>query len=120
MTVTVPIRLGRGLNDRGHWRIKARRVKLERTAVALAWWSAVRPGTRPSLPLVVTLTRVGPRELDDDNVQGACKATRDEVARLLGLDDRDPRVTWRYAQAKGPYAVVIALEPGGSAPGGGG
>jgi hypothetical protein len=79
-------------------------------------------GRPPAFPLVVTLTRVTPRELDDgDNLATSLKAVRDGVADYLGLrSDRDPRVAWRYAQTHGApheYAVRVALEaPEGVAP----
>jgi hypothetical protein len=69
---------------------------------------------------VVTLTRIGPRDLDSDNLAGSAKAVRDAVARWLGVDD-GPRapVEWRYAQerpAKGAkrYAVRITIESTGA------
>lgn len=68
---------------------------------------------RPSLPLVVTLVRIAPRELDDDNLRGAFKAMRDAVAEWLGVDDADPRVEWAYGQKRaGPreYRVGIEIE----------
>ncbi|MDB5297798.1 MAG: Bcep22 hypothetical protein [Phycisphaerales bacterium] len=62
------------------------------------------------LPCVVTLTRIGPRELDGDNLQGAFKAVRDMVALELGVDDADPRVTWEYAQEpRRDHAVRIRV-----------
>jgi hypothetical protein len=50
---------------------------------------------------------------DDDNLQGACKAIRDEIARLFGVDDgpRGP-ITWAYAQEKckrGTYGVRVEI-----------
>lgn len=62
-----------------------------------------------SLPCVVRLTRLSPGTLDDDNLRGALKAVRDGVADRLGVDDRDPRVTWEYAQErfKGLKGVVL-------------
>lgn len=68
-------------------------------------------GPVPPLPVVVTLVRVGPRVIDDDNLAFAFKALRDGVADALGVPDHDPRVTWRYAQERGPYAVRIELDP---------
>jgi hypothetical protein len=52
----------------------------------------------------VLLTRVGPTNgLDDDNLASALKAVRDEVAKWLGVDDRDRlKVRYRYAQRRGP------------------
>ena len=52
-------------------------------------------------PIAVSMTRIAPRALDDDNLQTAFKSVRDGVADALGIDDRDPRVAWRYAQEKG-------------------
>lgn len=68
-------------------------------------------GPAPALPVTVTLVRVGPRALDDDNLAFAFKAIRDGVADALGVKDHDARVTWAYAQEKGPYAVRIELAP---------
>lgn len=48
----------------------------------------------------VKLVRISPGELDDDNVRGAMKAIRDEVAEWIGLDDRDPLIVWKYGQEK--------------------
>lgn len=103
---TVPLRTVSEANAREHWARKAKRVKAQRRAAF-----ALCP-TYP-LPAIVTLTRIAPRALDDDNLRGALKAVRDGVADRLGIDDRDPRVDWRYAQARGrpkEYAVRIALE----------
>lgn len=60
----------------------------------------------------MTLTRIAPRELDGDNLQSSLKACRDGVADWLGVDDRDPRVTWSYAQRRGAphyYAVEVQV-----------
>lgn len=40
----------------------------------------------------VVMTRIGPNELDNDNNAGALKAVRDEIAELLGRNDRDPEL----------------------------
>ena len=59
------------------------------------------------LPCVVTMTRVSPRGLDDDNLRSALKATRDGIADKLGVDDRSPLVEWRYAQRQAKQACVV-------------
>lgn len=64
----------------------------------------------PTLPVAVTLTRQGPRALDDDNLAFAFKSIRDGVAQALGIKDHDKRVTWRYAQLSGAYAIIIEIE----------
>ena len=66
-------------------------------------------GPVPAFPVVVTLVRVGSKALDDDNLAYAFKAIRDGVADALGVKDHDPRVSWAYAQEKGPYAVRIEV-----------
>ena len=108
MKLSIPLRLPSAANLREHWSARARRVKAQRQAVAIY----VLGKPRPALPVVVTLTRVAPRALDGDNLQSAFKAPRDEVARWLGVDDADPRVTWSYAQRSGGvgrYGIEIEL-----------
>jgi hypothetical protein len=65
----------------------------------------------PVLPLVVTLTRLSPGELDDDNLRPALKSVRDGVADALDVDDRDKRVRWEYYQRKQKaWGVEIRIE----------
>lgn len=87
-------------NLREHWSERQRRVRQQREAVALVWrMSPIRsPFPEWHGKLIVGLTRYGHAKLDDDNLQGAFKAVRDEVATLLGVDDGDPRIIWRYRQ----------------------
>ncbi len=73
--------------------------------------AAIRGGF--PLPALVTLTRLSVGTMDDDGVVGALKAVRDGVADALGIDDADPRVTWRYDQKKvkrGEWGVLISIE----------
>lgn len=110
IVVTLPIRTVSESNVRTHWAQRAKRAKGQRLTVALR----LRPEVigRRVMPCVVTLTRISPRMLDDDNLRGATKAVRDGVADALGVDDRDPRVAWLYDQAKGKpkeCAVRIAI-----------
>jgi hypothetical protein len=103
--VLLPLKTVAGLNAREHWRARSARVKRERQTARL-----VLASSEPTLPCIVTMIRMSSGVLDDDNLQGACKAIRDGVADWLGLDDRDPRVTWRYAQEKcrrGDFGVRV-------------
>jgi hypothetical protein len=53
------------------------------------------------LPVVVTITRLGGKQLDtDDNLPRSCKAVKDVLAEFLGVQDhgRDPRVKWKFRQ----------------------
>lgn len=116
LTVRLPIQTVSESNVRTHWSRRAARVKEQRGAVALALAQRLKGAL---FPVVVTLVRVAPRQLDDDNLRGALKACRDQVADALGLpNDRDPRVTWEYAQARGgrgEYRVDITVAPSSTA-----
>lgn len=88
----------KGPNSREHWRVKAKRISMERQATA---WALVGQ-ERPPIPCSVRLTRVGPGLLDDDNLVGSMKGVRDEVAKWLGVDDRHSEtVRYVYAQRRG-------------------
>lgn len=111
LEIQVPIALPSASNLREHWATRARRVKSQRAATALSFKALmVTREALPAFPLAVTLTRQSPRKLDDDNLRGACKAVRDEVAAQLGVDDGSALVEWRYAQAKGEACVWIRFE----------
>lgn len=90
----LPFHLVPSANAREHWSITARRTREQRGVTRM------RLGMIPGrLPCVVTLTRIGPKALDGDNLRNACKAVRDGVADALGVkSDADPRITWQYAQ----------------------
>jgi hypothetical protein len=74
-----------------------------RAAIADRARTAVR-GAVPEKPAWtnyhVRITRVGAGTLDDDNLISACKASRDEIAAWLELDDADPRISFSYGQRK--------------------
>lgn len=104
MRVMIPIKTVSETNQREHWTSRHRRRKAQR-------WAAFCHTPIHQLPCVVTLTRVAPRRLDDDNLRGALKAVRDGIADRLGVDDADPRVEWRYGQRKGePRQYVVEAE----------
>jgi len=109
MTIVITgMRTSRGQNAREHHMARSRRVKEERERVA--WVLCARKAERPALPCVVTLTRVAPSNgLDDDNLSGAMKAVRDQVAHWIGVDDaRRDIVRYEYEQRRGPWAVEIS------------
>ena len=100
LDVTIPMRLGRGQNDRpGNRFEQARLVKSERQSIA--WMLCTQ--TKPATPCTVLITRTAPGNgLDDDNLRGACKAVRDEFANWIGINDRRSDVVkYDYAQARG-------------------
>jgi hypothetical protein len=107
----IPLTLPSEANLREHWRPKAERAKAQRAAIALAMGRRLRALRHPTAKFVITMTRQAPRELDEDNLAGAFKHVKDEVALQLGFkDDRGKRLGWRRAQAKGPVAVVVEVE----------
>jgi hypothetical protein len=91
-------------NLREHHMARARRTDSQRRAI-----SRKMPKWPGGPLLVVRLTRVAPRELDGDNLQGAMKGVRDQVAAGLRLDDRSPLVSWLYHQTKGQAEVVVQI-----------
>lgn len=101
---TIPIKTVTGLNAREHWRKRAARVKAERAATALI----VRPFFTPC---IVRMVRLSSSLCDDDNLQGAMKAVRDEIAKINGVDDSPTGpITWVYAQEKckrGTFGVRV-------------
>lgn len=108
LSITLPLHTVSESNARGHWAKRARRAKDQRETTLMVLANAKR---RIELPCVVTITRVAPRALDDDNLRGATKAVRDGVADFLGVNDRNPLVVWKYAQERGaPKTCAVRVE----------
>lgn len=113
IVVTLPIATVSESNRRDHWTVRAKRSRDNRT-VARVMFAKARFDATGKIYLagsnaVVTLTRISPRMLDDDNLRPALKAVRDGIADALQIDDRDPRVKWRYDQRKGPVQAVEVM-----------
>jgi hypothetical protein len=110
LIATVPMHTPNPTNgSHGHWWSKSK-TKAHQRYIIGSWLGVLRP--LPTPPLVVTLTRLSPGTLDDDNLRPALKSVRDGVADALGLpDDRDPRVEWRYGQrTQKEWGVEVRLE----------
>lgn len=82
------------MNTRWHWTKMAALKKRQRRRVR----EAMKGTTPPRPPMVVIITRLGPRRLDDDNLAASCKYIRDQIAEEVGLDDGSPLYTWVYLQ----------------------
>lgn len=99
--VTIPLKTISEANasQREHWATKHKRHTAQHHAVRLslrhAWGERLGDW---DTPITILLTRIGPRKLDDDNLRGALKYTRDAVAAWFGLDDAHLLFTWDYAQ----------------------
>lgn len=115
LVVTIPgLRLQSDGNAREHHMARYRRRKAARTAVGLVVRAALHGGG-VSAPLEVTVTRIGPKPLDADNAWSSAKAAIDGVADALGVDDADPRITWKVEQRRGKpreYAVEVRIVRG--------
>jgi hypothetical protein len=106
------MRLVSRANAREHWRKSAARTEQERQRLggALATATERLPKLKAGECARVLVTRIGPRTLDDDNLQGSGKAVRDAIAEWLGVDDGDrTRFVCRVAQERGPYAVRVEI-----------
>ena len=99
ISCTVPVRTKNTSNAREHHHAKASRLKTERGCTAIFCRQALTP-LRGLRVVSVTFTRLSSGLLDEgDNLPNAIKAVRDEVAKLLGVND-GPKggVQWLYAQ----------------------
>lgn len=105
MRIHIPIRLPSLSNLRLGWRRFAALKKSQKVATK----ACMHGVDIPPMPLLVTITRVGPRKLDDDNLANACKYVRDQIAAEVGVDDGDDRYTWRYCQRIGKYGVDVEI-----------
>lgn len=112
--IQLPIRLYVESNDSSHWRIKYQRHK-KHTMLIRHEWRKLPP---VSLPVRISLTRIGKRRVDEDNLIGGCfKHIRDCVADLLipglakGQADGNPQImSWQYHQEIGKtYALKIEI-----------
>jgi len=115
MVIDIPIRTISGANAREHWARRKDRVERERCATWAYWHKApnvercaVRkwPGWR------ISIVRRSPGKfLDSDNLPTATKSVRDELARLLGVDEGSPRYEWVYRQVRSPiWSVLVVIE----------
>ena len=111
ISVTLPIKIVSEANLRQHWRKAGARKRLHRQTARLTLQQYARP-MHEDVTITVTLTRVAPRKLDDDNLSSGFKAARDGVADWLGIDDGSPRIRWQYAQERGragEYAARVCV-----------
>lgn len=100
-------------NSRGSWKSRHfKHNKPQRQAAALAAYCSLANAKADTSvgPIDVFLTRVGPQRLDDDNLPVSLKSIRDGIAMdAIGVDDRDERIRFKYAQKKGSYRVEVKI-----------
>jgi hypothetical protein len=123
----LPIRTISEANSSEHWKQKSQRHRRQQFFVKQLY---MKESQAITLPCIVTMIRLGPRILDDDNLASAFKYIRDEISECLipekrgvyvrkdgklikikGRADSDPRIKWQYAQEKCPkYGIRIEIE----------
>lgn len=115
ISLKIPIRLISEANDSSHW-TKKRKRKLVHAFLLNAYFNTLHKEI--SLPCVVNLIRVAPRQFDEDNLYMSFKHIRDWIAdRIIpglapGRADGDKRITWHYRQEKGQvgeYAIQVEI-----------
>lgn len=107
MLVTIPMKLLSLTNCRLHWRAMDRLKKQQKACVRVSMVGL----SYPKLPVIVTMTRTGPRKLDDDNLAAAFKYVRDTIAAWYMEDDGSLLYTWKYQQRKSKeYSIEIEIE----------
>lgn len=95
----VPIPIDSSANSRPMvWQQRAKKVKKLREAVGL-FLSSLRSCRELGIPTVVTFNRIGRQTLDRDNLVSAFKGVQDEIASILGFDDREKSVVWLHEQS---------------------
>lgn len=106
--VSLPLRLVNGANESGeHWSHRRKRAKAHRDIAA----QFLPHQFLPPLPVTVTITRIGPKLMDDDGNQISAKHLRDGIADRYYLDDASDQIQWVYAQRKGDYGVELEIRP---------
>lgn len=112
----LPIKTVSEANCSEHWAIKSKRHKMQQFLIRSAY---SHESLAIGLPCVITMVRLSPRSLDDDNLTTSFKFIRDELSQcilrikqkwhknrrgawipLKGRHDNDPRITWQYRQEK--------------------
>lgn len=109
--LTAPIKVISEANQREHWRAKHKRKAEQQTALKLFWGQHVQRLPKP--PVTVVFTRIGQRKLDDDNLANAFKGLRDQLAKMIGVDDGSDLIRFEYRQiatGKRQYGIEVEVK----------
>lgn len=119
--LNLPIRTVSESNCSEHWSVKSKRHRQQQFFIRLL---LITSKPEIILPCKITLIRISPRLLDDDNLVGSLKYIRDEISAYInpekvvkckkinknnkivlyenkGHADNDKNITWAYAQKNG-------------------
>ncbi len=94
----LPIKLECATNKREHWTVIAKRKQEQRMLAGMYTHQVWRADEGN---FTITITRIGLRKMDSDNLATSAKYVRDGVADALGIDDGDSRIEWVYKQEIG-------------------
>ena len=121
-TWKLPIKTVSEANSNEHWTRKKKRHDIQKLYIRL--WATKNNIGATTLPAIIKLTRVAPRELDcEENLPMSFKWIKDYIADQLipgqaaGRADGDKRIKWDYFQEKGEpkeYAIKIEIIPLGA------
>lgn len=112
------MRLVNETNAREHWAVRKKRAAWQRgrakveTIAVLRRNANVWTGLPDAARAEITIARIGPARLDDDNLAASGKHVRDGIADALGIDDGSPRLRWTYEQrseGRGVYAALVTI-----------
>ena len=110
ITILLPIKTVSEANVREHWAIRSKRARQHRHAARL---NVMYHRPFIQLPVTITLTRLGPRKLDSDNLAISFKHIRDGIADAIGVDDGDDKYLWKYEQEQATqYGLRIEIRNG--------
>lgn len=108
--LTLPCVVLSEANQRCHWTARRKRFDGQRAALrAVLIESPAHIVLAYGQGLAVTWTHVG-RRMDSDNLAGAFKALRDDLASFFGIDDGSDLWEWHYRQEAGTPGVRVRIE----------
>lgn len=112
LSLILPVRVISEANSPQHWRLKNKRKLAQQEEVMIELANALK-NRAVYFPCKVTLTRIGPKRLDPDNLANAFKGVQDAVAKVLRADDGDiSKLRWVYGQEpirKRQYSIRIDI-----------
>jgi hypothetical protein len=102
ISFSVPMKAPSTPNLREHWSARAKRAKKQKADTRL-----LCPRWKTGPTVTVRLTRVGAKELDEDNLWASMKHVIDGLALWLKVDDASPLVEWCVCQEIGEPCVRV-------------
>lgn len=110
----LPIRTVSECNVCQHWTERKKRKDIQKSFVRRHY---EKENPTIKFPCIITLTRIAPRALDDDNLRSSMKTIRDSIADCItpglapGRADNRKDIDWMYEQKKGvPHEYAVEIE----------